>query len=210
MASILLSLDQRLAGPAQLFVGTPFFGDVAGDLGEAEQAAGVVVDGIDHHIGPEPLAVLAHPLGLALEPALADRGRQRLLRLSVGAILGRVEQRKVPADDLASLVALDRLRPGVPVGDQALRVEHVDGVVVHALHQEREALLALAKRGVHLAALGDIAGDLGETDDFAVIGIDRVDHHMGPEPRAVLAHAPAFGFETALAGRSRQRPRRQA
>ena len=47
---------------------------------------------------------------------------------------------------------------------------------------------------LRLALFGHVAGDLGKANDLPVVAADGVDHHHGPEARAVLAHAPAFGF----------------
>ncbi len=69
---LLLALAQGLVGP-------PAFGDVAGDLGEADQPPLLVADGVDDHVGPEPNAVLADPPALLLEPALGFGDAERLL-----------------------------------------------------------------------------------------------------------------------------------
>ena len=82
----------------------------------------------------------------------------------------------------------------------ALRVEHVDRIIGHALDQQAEPLLAFPQGLLRLPALGEVAGDLGEADQIAVGIADRVDDHVSPETRAVLAHAPALGLELALAG----------
>ncbi len=51
----------------------------------------------------------------------------------------------------------------------------------------------------HLAAFGDVAGDLGEADVPARVVVDGGDDDVGPEPAAVLADAPAFFFVVAFA-----------
>ena len=61
----------------------------------------------------------------------------------------------------------------------------------------RELLLHLLELELRLAALGNVAGDLGEADEIAVL-VDGVDDDAGPEEGAVLAHAPAFLFIPAL------------
>ena len=92
---------------------------------------------------------------------------------------------------------------GVPVGHAPAGVEHVDRIVANALDQQPEALLAFEQRAFLLALGGDVAGDLGEADQLALVVADRVDDDMGEEARAVLAHAPAFAFEPAFLGRGR-------
>ena len=66
-----------------------------------------------------------------------------------GAVGFGVEAPEMLADDLACAIALDALGAGVPVGDDAVGVEHVDRVVAHALDQMLEAALgALALGGL--------------------------------------------------------------
>ena len=100
-----------------------------------------------------------------------------------------------------------RSAPEIPVGHVAFRVEHVERVVGHALHQQPELLFALPETPFRRLALGQIARDLGESDDLPVRRTDRIDDHMGPEPAAVLADAPAFAFEPAFARGGLQRAR---
>src|SRR5580704_5569771 len=63
----------------------------------------------------------------------------------------------------------------------------------------RELRLDALQRRFGLAALGDVAGNLGEPDQRAVVPADRIDDDTCPEIRAVLAHAPAFGRKASLA-----------
>ena len=117
----LLRLEQRLAGALQRLLGVFAFGDVAGDLGEAEEPAILAADGIDHHMRPEAGAVLAHPPAFAFEPPLSHRGFQRPLRHRPWPILLGIESREMLADDFIRGIALDALGAGVPVGDDAFR-----------------------------------------------------------------------------------------
>ena len=195
-------LAQRVHGPLRL---APL-GDVARHLGEADQGAAaaaiaalVVADGVDHHAGPEAAAVLAHAPALGLEPPGPLGLLQRPLRHPGGAVLLGVEAGEVLADDLLRRPALDPPRARVPVGDPARGVEHEDGVVGHALHEQAEAPLALDEGLLRLPALGHVAGDLGEADHGAVPVAHGVEHGERPEAGAVLAHAPALGLGAAVA-----------
>src|SRR5690606_7719898 len=162
------------------------------DLGEPDDLAHVVMDGVDNDVGPETAAVLAYPPGFLLEATGRARHFERLLRLLGRAILGRVEARKVLADDLERLITLDALCAGVPARHTALGVEHVDGVIGDALDEKPELLLAAAQGFLGTFALGEIAGDLGEADVLAIRRADRIDHHMGPEAVPVATYAPAL------------------
>ena len=62
-----------------------------------------------------------------------------------------------------------------------------------------------AQGDLRRAAVGDVAGDLGKTAQGAGAVVLRRDHHAGPEPRAVLAAAPAFFGVIAVAGGLAQR-----
>src|SRR5690606_14336795 len=69
----LLGLEERFASFLQLAFRYLPLRHVAGDLRETNQFAGVVADGVDHHVGPEAGAVLAHPPSLGL-PTPLPRG----------------------------------------------------------------------------------------------------------------------------------------
>ena len=91
---------------------------------------------------------------------------------------------KTAADDHEKIVEIVR----DAAGQLAERVE---------LLRFRQLLLHLLELELGLAALGNVAGDLGEADELAVL-VDGVDDDAGPEERAVLADAPAFLFIAAL------------
>jgi hypothetical protein len=76
----LLRLDQRLARFVQCLLRVQAFGDVAGDLGKAENRSIRTADGIDDDIGPEFRAVLADTPAFLLVTADPDCGLQRFLR----------------------------------------------------------------------------------------------------------------------------------
>ncbi len=48
------------------------------------------------------------------------------------------------ADDLRGRIALDPLGAGVPGGNAAVRIEHEDGIVLDAVHQQPESFFAMA------------------------------------------------------------------
>src|SRR6185503_10012561 len=109
--------------------------------------------------------------------------------------LRRVEDREALPDHLGRRIALQAARPLVPAHDAAFGVEHEDRVVLHAVHQQPEALLALPQPLLVLAPLREVARDLREAHELPVVAVDRGDDDVGPEIRAVLAHAPAFVLE---------------
>src|SRR5439155_24303828 len=121
-----------------LFFQLAAMGEIAGDLGETDQAAVAIQHPADDDVGPEAGAVLAHAPALALESAVAGRDLQ--LHVALAGVLGRVEAREVPPDDLLGAVSLDPLRASVPGAHPPLRVEHEDGVLFDAGHQHAETL----------------------------------------------------------------------
>ena len=120
---------------------------VARQLGEAAQPAACVAQRRDHHVGPEAAAVLAHAPAFGVEAAFALCAVEALLRLAGVTVLGRIEQRDRPADDLACAVALDALRALVPAEDAPAAVDQEDRVVRDALHQQPELLVGGVRPG---------------------------------------------------------------
>src|SRR6185312_4244705 len=161
-------------------------------------------DRVDHDARPEASAVLAHAPAFRLVFALAPRSRQRLLRDPALPVLIGIETREVVPDDLLGGVALDALRARVPVGDDAVRNEHEDGVVDHPPDQQAKAPLAFAQRFLRLHSIGHFARDRDEAGDGPTLVAHSLDHTACPKARAVLAHAPALRLEPAIAPRRRE------
>ncbi|MNU94381.1 hypothetical protein D3C71_843620 [compost metagenome] len=201
-----LRLKQRLAGLLKGLLRLGRLGDIPGDLGEAEQCTGLAPDRVHHDMGKKARAVLAQTPALVLETPVAHRNLQRALRFAGSTIFRGVEHGKMLADDFFRPVALDALRPGIPVGQASIRSEHVDGVIRDALHQQAKLLFALLECFFGHFTVGQIAGDLGKTEQSTRRVAYWVDHHVAPEARAVLAHPPALSFETSFANRRVQRP----
>ncbi len=126
---LLLALPQRVLGGLA-------FGQIAGDLGEAEQLTGRIEDRIDHDIGPEPCAVLADAPAFGLEFALPLRSLQGASRQAGGAVFLAVEAGEMLADNLVGAVTLEALRAGIPAGHDAGRIEHIDGVIGNRFDQK--------------------------------------------------------------------------
>ena len=101
------------------------------------------------------------------------------------------------ADDVLGGVALDALGAGVPVGHDAAGIEHIDGVVDHALNQHAETALAIDQGLVRRLSLREVPGDLGKADKSAVLVTDGIKNGADPKPAAVLAEPPTFGLESA-------------
>ena len=101
-------------------------------------------------------------------------------------------------DNLVRLVALDGLGAWIPVRNMALRVEHVDGIIVDTLDEHSKALLAFEQRSLLLLLCGDVAGNLGETDVMPVRVVDRVENRIHVKSAAVLPDAPALCLEATL------------
>ena len=166
-------------------------GAVAGHLGVAGEASGAVVQRGDHHLAPEPGAVLAEPPPrvpyAAAGPGL---GQQRERQPGATVLLG-VEHREAAADRLLGGVALEPFGPEVPGLDDALRVQRDDRVVDDLADQQPQALLAGSHPLLELVVGGEVPGDLGVAGQLPVAVAQRGDHHVAPEPGAVLADPPA-------------------
>jgi len=137
-------LDQAakaLLAEAQALLCLPPFGHVTHDLGVAPQRPVFIPDRRDDDIGPEARAVLAQAPVLDLEAPGLESGVEGLPRQARFAVFWHVEHREVAADYLLRRVALYALRGGVPGGNVALAVEHVEGVVLDGVDEQAKRLL---------------------------------------------------------------------
>src|SRR5262249_33281597 len=95
-------------------------------------------------------------------------------------------------------VALDAFAAEVPVGDMAVRVEHVDRVIDDALHQHAELPLAGDERIGAAAIRGKIDDAGGKGSVPAGAGADTLDREANGGAAAVLAGEPAAALAAAL------------
>jgi hypothetical protein len=133
------ALDQQpeaLFALAQRLLVKLAIGEVARNLGEAEQPALFVAQRGDDHVRPEARAVLAYPPALVLETPLGDRDLELVLRPAAVDRLAGVESREVSADDLLGAVARQALGTGVPRHDAAVPVEQQKRVVLGLLDEQ--------------------------------------------------------------------------
>src|ERR1700730_13020841 len=66
------------------------------------------------------------------------------------------------------------------------------------MDQQSELLLALLQCILGSLAFAQITRDLGKANDFTCRLADRIDDHVCPEARAVLADPPTLAFEFPL------------
>ena len=128
--------------------GEHLVGDVAGDLGKADQLSAVVPDGINNHMGPEMRAVFANAPAFFFKFAMSNCCVETFLRIIIFAVFWPVEFGKMLANNFFRSIALDAFGTGIPVGYPSLGVQHVNGIVRDALHQQ-------ARFGVAAEALFD-------------------------------------------------------
>ena len=133
----LLRFRELLVHLLELELGFAALGDVAGDLGEADELA-VLVDGVDDDAGPEEGAVLADAPAFLLVTALFAGDSQGAQRLAVGAVGFGIEAGKVLPDDFVRRVALDPLAADVPARHHAVGIQHVERVVGNTFNQKSE------------------------------------------------------------------------
>ena len=188
--------ESFLARPQCVLV-APSLGEIARDLGEPDQPSVRITQRGEHDVRPEARAVLANAPAFLLEAAFGHRGCKFVLRMAAVDRVARVELREMRADDFIGGVSLDVLRALVPGRHTAIRIEHEYRVIAHALDERAESRFARAHRFFGLAPLRQVARHLGETDEFAGRIPQRGDHDVCPEPRTVLADAPALILETA-------------
>ena len=131
----LLRFREMLLHLLELELGLAALGDVAGDLGKADQLA-VLIDGIDDDAGPEERAVLADAPAFLLVAALFQGDPQGAGRLAVGPVDFGIEAGEVLPDDLFGRITFDPLAADVPAGDDAGRVQHVQARSLQHLQPE--------------------------------------------------------------------------
>src|SRR5947209_742055 len=164
------------------------FGNVARDFGEPGDLPGLIFQRRDHHARPEARPVFAHAPAFAFIMAFLTRPLQHTSRDFRAYVFRDVKGGKMAAYDLFRQITLNALRPGVPTGDVAFRIQRVDGVIGHALNQQAVALLGHA-------ALAEVAGDLAKANDLPIVILNTGDDYAGPEARAIFTHAPALILE---------------
>ena len=147
------AFDQRLLDFAPL-------GEIARNFGVADDLTVIVAHRVDHHIRPETLAAFADAPALGLVASVAPRCLEHACRHAGGAVFGRIEDREMLADDLIAAVTLDAFGAGVPIGHEAVLVEHENRVIDDAADEEAKAALALAQP---LISLGHLLGTFFDT-----------------------------------------------
>src|SRR3970040_63627 len=89
-------------------------------------------------------------------------------------------------------VSLYPLRAFVPAHYFAVRVEHEDGVVLDALNEQAEALLALPQSLLGSASFAQVPGYFGETRNLSTVIPDIADHDLCLKTRTVSATPPSL------------------
>src|SRR5215208_6961580 len=204
----LLRLEQLLARLVEFLLGFTLLAQIAGDFGKADDLATVVANGIDGDAGPKAAAVLAHTPAFGNHLPLGFGNGKKLFRQAGSAIFLGIETREVLAHDFVRAIALQMLRAGIPVGYATIRGKHENRMVPHAVDQQAKLPLAFFKPQLRSAVLCQVARDLGEADDGAILGMHGIEHRRGPETGAVLAHTPSFILEAADGLCRLQSPRR--
>jgi hypothetical protein len=88
---------------------------------------------------PKSAAVLPHPPTLAFEFASTLGNFQHARRQPGGPVFLGIKAREMLADDFARFIPLEAPRAGIPACDDAIMVQHEDGIVCHSLNQEAVA-----------------------------------------------------------------------
>jgi hypothetical protein len=113
----------------------PIARKLAIDLGEAEETTVLIAQRIDDDVRPEARAVLAQAPRFGFEFPRRPGDFEVPAGLVVEPLLDRIEARVMMADDFVGCIALGLLRARVSGRDDAIDIEHVDGVAGDALHE---------------------------------------------------------------------------
>src|SRR5215208_669899 len=93
------------------------------------------------------------------------------------------------SENLLLAIALDVVRPFVPAGHLTIRIEHEDGVVFHALHQQTKPFLVLPQRLLSPLALGNVPDD---SEHEAPASIRVLSQSYGAQGQLYVDHFAAF------------------
>ncbi len=132
--------EPPLAGQ-QLLVDRPLFRNVAGDLRKPNDVIVRVINRVNDYMRPKTRAVLPKTPALRFKAAIRRCSGERATGKADGAVLLRIENREVPTDDFLSRVALEALGPGIPRGDVPVRVQQIDGIVLHRVDEDLETVV---------------------------------------------------------------------
>jgi len=143
----LLRLKQSFARLFEFLLRLLTLGEVARDLGEADQFT-QVVNRMNDDARPKARAVLANAPPFRLVMARSSGRLQSQFWYASLGVFRRIEPRKMLANDFVRGIALDAFGAGVPVRHLAGRIQHIDCVVGHALNQEAKAAFAIECRGL--------------------------------------------------------------
>src|SRR5579884_1918865 len=165
---------------------------VAGNLGRADDRAVLIPYRRNRQRDVEQPAILAPADGLEVVYPLATAELSQNGRLLMHAIFGHEHGHRF-AHRLLRRVAEQTLRAFVPGCNDAVQVFAYDGVVGGIDNGGKQAIRSFAA-----FRLGNVAGDLGSADDFAVRVLNRRDGERNVEQRAVFSAANGFEMIDAL------------
>src|SRR5690349_20881526 len=136
---ILYAVDEKtktfFAFPQLLFRHPPL-GELARDLGVADQMTRCIAQGGDDDVGPESRTVFSYAPALVLKAADTRGFAQLVFRKPFLNFFARIKNREMFADDLLGGVALEPLRARVPAQDVAVRIEGKNRIVIDVLDEE--------------------------------------------------------------------------
>lgn len=138
----LLGLEKCLTGFFELLGSCALLGHIARNLRKADEGAIVVKNAVDDDMGPETASVFPYPPALVFGPTCRCRNREVALGNAGGAVLFSLKARKMTADNVVGLIALDAFSARIPARHMARRVQHIHGVIGHALDKNPELRLA--------------------------------------------------------------------
>src|ERR1051326_122315 len=112
-------------------------------LRESDELTLWIEQGRDDGVRPETRPVFTNAPAFVLEAAFARRYLQLPRRFATFDVLFWIERGEMATDDFVRFIPFDSPRAFIPRRDVSCRVEHEDGVVLHALDDQPVPLLAL-------------------------------------------------------------------
>src|ERR1700722_9716536 len=117
---------------------SPRLRHVTSDFREADELTVFIQDWINNDAGPELGSVFADPPSFLVKSPGTSCGGECLRRLAGSPVLGRKEQREMPAENILGGVAFCPLSPCIPSDHDTVRIETVDRIVGDCLDKQAE------------------------------------------------------------------------
>ena len=122
------------------------FAQIVAELGKSSQVSGCVAQCSEGDICEKSRAVFAQTHALFFVPAALGGDAEYLFGPAPFNIFRRTDAGKVVTDNLIGSVPFNKLSPGIPTDNPALRIHHKNGVALDSVEEHPVIFFALSER----------------------------------------------------------------